>query len=73
MEKPTYVTANTELEGKDNVNLPSISVIVPLEALPCSMMLAPIIGSPLLSTTVPLTIIFLPIDFFSTCVFFDEM
>ncbi|WP_457851376.1 hypothetical protein, partial [Bacteroides uniformis] len=41
----------------DNVNLPSISVIVPLPFLFSSTMLAPIIGSPLLSFTTPVILI----------------
>ena len=52
-----YETTNTEFLGTDNVKFPSISVIVPIELLPFSVILAPIIVSPLLSNIDPVTFI----------------
>ena len=43
-------------EASFRLKLPSILVIVPLEELPFTITLAPIIGSPLASTTCPFTV-----------------
>ena len=46
------------------LKLPSISVIVPF-VVPCSLMVAPTIGSPFVSTTFPVTLLDLSEDWLS--------
>lgn len=50
---PIYEILITALPETERENLPLISVIVPLEALPFSRTVAPMTGSPAASVTVP--------------------
>ena len=52
---PIKETISTPLVGTSNLKLPSTSVIVPVPWAPFNLMLAPIIGSPAVSTIVPET------------------
>ena len=50
---PIYEILITALGWTERENLPLISVIVPLEGFPFSKTVAPIIGSPTASVSVP--------------------
>ena len=53
---------SNELENTSNEKLPSKSVIVPFE-VPSSLIVAPMTGSPFASTTLPVTLVRLPVCF----------
>jgi len=52
-----YETTSLPFAGAFTVKLPSTSVIVPVD-VPFTKILAPIIGSPFSSVTVPITFVF---------------
>ena len=58
----SYEITSVAFLGTLKVNLPSTSVMVPIVAFPFTMMLAPMMGSPSPSNTVPATCILLCCD-----------